>query len=179
LSSGRNRPAHDNQIRGFILEKGMKGCRRRRSAASSPARSIHGEIVWTGVVVPDALLPNVSGLKGTVRLPSPRPLRHLLGRMGRRRGFACTARANTYASTASSSAGHWRTQLGRRSSPTLETEIALRASGLAPCSPPDGRGKMAPEMISIVKRNNCGKALDNRRVSRDMHGGNGIRSNIT
>ena len=82
--------AHDGEIRGFILEKGMKGlsARRRSRASSSLRASITGEIVLDDVEVPeDALLPNVVRPQGAVRLPQPRPLRHFLGRDGRGRGL--------------------------------------------------------------------------------------------
>ena len=61
----------------------------------------------------------------------------------------------------------------------MQTEIALGLQASLRRRPPDGRGRSAPEMISMIKRNNCGKALDIARVARDIHGGNGIQADIT
>ena len=81
--------AHDNQIRGFVLEKGMKGLSAPKIKGKLSLRaSITGEIVMDGVVVPEsALLPNVSGLKGSVRLPQSCAVRDFVGSDGRRRGL--------------------------------------------------------------------------------------------
>ena len=168
---------HDNQIRGFILEKGMKGLSAPKIGGKlSLARLDHrrdrdGQRGGAGKrAAAQRLRP-----EGAVRLPQPRPLRHFLGRDGRGRRLHGTARGNTR-STASSSAGRWRRPSWcRRSSrtwrPTSRSacRLRLRVGRLM------DEGKMAPEMISIVKRNNCGKALDIARVARDMHGGNGIQ----
>ncbi len=79
-------------------------------------------------------------------------------------------------STASSSAGRWpATQLYQKKLADMQTEIALGLQGSLRVGRLMDEGKMAPEMISIVKRNNCGKALDIARQARDMHGGNGIQ----
>ena len=168
------------QIRGFVLEKGMKGLSAPKIDGKLSLRaSITGEIVMDGVDVPEEnLLPNVSGLQGPVRLPQPRPLRHLLGRDGRGRGLLAP-RARSTRSTASSSAGRWPPpSSSRRSSPTCRPRsrsACRRRCASAACST---RASVAPEMISLVKRNNCGKALDIARVARDMHGGNGIQTSI-
>ena len=169
--------AHDDQIRGFVLEKGMKGLSAPKIGGKLSLRaSITGEIVMDGVDraggEPAA---ERLGPQGPVRLPQPRPLRHLLGRAWARPRIAGTAPASTR-STASSSAGRSPPpSSSRRSSPTC------RPRSRSACRPSlrVGRlfdeGKVAPEMISLVKRNNCGKALDIARVARDMHGGNGIQ----
>jgi glutaryl-CoA dehydrogenase len=68
------------------------------------------------------------------------------------------------------------TQLFQKKLADMQTEIALGPAGRACGRTADGRGRFAPEMISIVKRNNCGKALDIARMARDMHGGNGIQA---
>ena len=129
-----------------------------------------------GVVVPEerAAAQRVRP-EGPVRLPQPRALRHLLGRDGRGGGLLAP-RARTTRSTASSSAGRSPQRSScRRSSPTCRprsrSACRLRCASAA-CST---RARCAPEMISLVKRNNCGKALDIARVARDMHGGNGIQ----
>jgi glutaryl-CoA dehydrogenase len=70
-----------------------------------------------------------------------------------------------------------QTQLFQKKLADMQTEIALGPAGLPARGAADGRGTAAPEMISIVKRNNCGKALDIARMARDMHGGNGIQEN--
>ena len=173
--------AHDNEIRGFVLEKGMKGLSAPKIGGKlSLARLDHrrDRDGRRGGAARSALLPNVSGPEGPVRLPQPRPLRHFLGRDGRRRGLLGTAPGSTR-STASSSTGRSpRRSSCRRSSPTC------RPRSRSGCRPRlrVGRlfdeGKMAPEMISLVKRNNCGKALDIARVARDMHGGNGIQQRV-
>ena len=169
--------AHDGQIRGFVLEKGMKGLSAPKIGGKLSLRaSITGEIVLDGVEVgEDALLPNVSGLEGPVRLPQPRPLRHLLGRDGRGRGLLAPRppiRARPQA--VRQAAGRARSST-RRSSPTCRRRSRLACRRSLRVGRLMDEGRMAPEMISLVKRNNCGKALDIARQARDMHGGNGIQ----
>jgi glutaryl-CoA dehydrogenase len=167
--------AQDNQIRGFILEKGMKGLSAPKIGGKLSLRaSITGEIVMDGVIVPEEnLLPNVLGPQRSVRLPQPRPLRHLLGRDGRRRGLLAPrapvrARPQAVQPAARRQPAHPEEARRHADRDRARLQGALRVGRLL------DEGKMAPEMISLVKRNNCGKALDIARMARDMHGGNGI-----
>lgn len=168
--------AHDNQIRGFVLEKGMKGLSAPKIGGKLSLRaSITGEIVMDGVEVgEDALLPNVSGLKGPFGCLNRARYGISWGVMGAAED--CWFRARQY--------GLDRKQFGRPLAATqlfqkkladMQTEIALGLQGSLRVGRIFDEGKMAPEMISIVKRNNCGKALDIARQARDMHGGNGIQ----
>jgi glutaryl-CoA dehydrogenase len=168
--------AHDNQIRGFILEKGMKGLSAPKIGGKLSLRaSITGEIVMEGVEVgEDALLPNVSGLKGPFGCLNRARYGISWGVMGAAED--CWHRARQY--------GLDRKQFGKplagmqlyqKKLADMQTEIALGLQGSLRVGRLMDAGKMAPEMISIVKRNNCGKALDIARQARDMHGGNGIQ----
>jgi glutaryl-CoA dehydrogenase len=168
--------AHDNQIRGFVLEKGMKGLSAPKIGGKLSLRaSITGEIVMDGVEVgEDALLPNVSGLKGPFGCLNRARYGISWGAMGAAED--CWFRARQY--------GLDRKQFGKPLAATqlyqkkladMQTEIALGLQGSLRVGRLFDEGKMAPEMISIVKRNNCGKALDIARQARDMHGGNGIQ----
>ncbi len=168
--------AHDNEIRGFILEKGMKGLSAPKIGGKLSLRaSITGEIVMEGVVVPEEnLLPNVSGLKGPFGCLNRARYGIAWGVMGAAED--CWQRARQYTLD--------RKQFGRPLAATqliqkkladMQTEIALGLQGALRVGRLFDEGRMAPEMISIVKRNNCGKALDIARTARDMHGGNGIQ----
>jgi glutaryl-CoA dehydrogenase len=168
--------AHDNEIRGFILEKGMKGLSAPKIGGKLSLRaSITGEIVMDGVEVSeDQLLPNVSGLKGPFGCLNRARYGISWGVMGAAED--CWHRARQY--------GLDRKQFGKPLAATqlyqkkladMQTEIALGLQASLRVGRLFDEGKMAPEMISIVKRNNCGKALDIARQARDMHGGNGIQ----
>ena len=114
------------------------------------------------------------GPRRSVRLPQHGALRHRLGRDGRRRVLLARARGNT-CSTASSSAGRSPpTSWCRRSSPTCRPRSRSACTARCALGRMLEQGKAAPPSISLMKRNNCGKALDIARVARDMHGGNGI-----
>ena len=114
------------------------------------------------------------GPRRPVRLPQHGALRHLLGRDGRRRVLLARARGNTR-STASSSTGRSPpTSSSRRSSPTCRPRSRSACAARCALGRMLEQGKAAPPSISLMKRNNCGKALDIARVARDMHGGNGI-----
>ncbi len=170
--------AHDNKIRGFILEKGMTGLSAPKIDGKLSLRaSITGEIVMDGVVVPEEnLLPNVSGLKGPFGCLNRARYGISWGVMGA--AEFCWHAARQYTLD--------RKQFGRplaanqliqKKLADMQTEIALGLQG----SLRIGRmldageiGDKAPEAISLMKRNNCGKALDIARTARDMHGGNGI-----
>jgi glutaryl-CoA dehydrogenase len=168
--------AHGNAIRGFVLDKSMNGLSAPKIGGKLSLRaSITGEIVMDGVVVPEAnLLPNVAGLKGPFGCLNRARYGIAWGVMGAAED--CWHRARQYTLD--------RQQFGRPLAATqliqkkladMQTEITL---GLQACLRV-GRlfddGKVAPEMISLIKRNNCGKALDIARAARDMHGGNGIQ----
>jgi glutaryl-CoA dehydrogenase len=168
--------AHDNQIRGFVLEKGMKGLSAPKIGGKLSLRaSITGEIVMEGVEVgEDALLPNVSGLKGPFGCLNRARYGISWGAMGAAED--CWFRARQY--------GLERKQFGKPLAATqlyqkkladMQTEIALGLQGSLRVGRLMDEHKFAPEMISLVKRNNCGKALDIARAARDMHGGNGIQ----
>ncbi|HVW55842.1 MAG TPA: acyl-CoA dehydrogenase [Rhizobiaceae bacterium] len=168
--------AHDNQIRGFVLKKGMKGLSAPKIEGKLSLRaSITGEVVMEGVEVgEEALLPNVSGLKGPFGCLNRARYGIAWGAMGAAED--CWFRARQY--------GLDRKQFGKplagmqlyqKKLADMQTEIALGLQGALRVGRLMDEHKFAPEMISIVKRNNCGKALDIARMARDMHGGNGIQ----
>jgi glutaryl-CoA dehydrogenase len=169
--------AHNNQIRGFILEKGMKGLSAPKIAGKLSLRaSITGEIVMQGVEVSEeALLPNVEGLKGPFGCLNRARYGISWGVMGAAED--CWHRARQYGldrkQFGKPLAG---TQLFQKKLADMQTDIALGLQGSLRVGRLMDRHLMAPEMISIMKRNNCGKALDIARHARDMHGGNGIQS---
>ena len=169
--------AHDNQIRGFILEKGMKGLSAPKIGGKLSLRaSITGEVVMDGVIVPEEnLLPNVSGLSGPFGCLNRARYGISWGAMGAAED--CFQRARQYTLDRKQFGRPLAaTQLVQKKLADMETEIALGLQGSLRVGRLMDEGKMAPEMISIMKRNNCGKALDIARVARDMHGGNGISS---
>jgi glutaryl-CoA dehydrogenase len=168
--------AHGGEIRGFVLEKGMKGLSAPKIGGKLSLRaSITGEIVMDGVEVPEsALLPDVSGLKGPFGCLNRARYGIAWGVMGAAED--CWMRARQY--------GLDRKQFGRPLAATqlwqkkladMQTEITLGLQAALRVGRLFDDGKMAPEMISLIKRNNCGKALDIARQARDMHGGNGIQ----
>jgi glutaryl-CoA dehydrogenase len=168
--------AHDNQIRGFILEKGMKGLSAPKIGGKLSLRaSITGEIVMDGVVVPEsALLPNVSGLRGPFGCLNRARYGIAWGVMGAAED--CMHRARQYTLDRKQfNRPLAATQLVQKKLADMETEITLGLQSVLRLGRLFDDGKMAPEMISLLKRNNCGKALDIARVARDMHGGNGIQ----
>jgi glutaryl-CoA dehydrogenase len=167
--------AHEGKIRGFVLEKGMTGLSAPKIGGKLSLRaSITGEIVMQNVEVgEDALLPNVSGLKGPFGCLNRARYGISWGALGA--AEFCWHAARQY--------GLDRKQFGRPLAQTqlyqkkladMQTEIALGLQASLRVGRLMDEAKAAPEMISIVKRNNCGKALDIARQSRDMHGGNGI-----
>ena len=168
--------AHDNKIRGFVLEKGMKGLSAPKIGGKLSLRaSITGEIVMDGVEVgEDALLPNISGLSGPFGCLNRARYGISWGAMGAAED--CWFRARQYGldrkQFGKPLAG---TQLFQKKLADMQTEIALGLQGSLRVGRLMDEHKFAPEMISIVKRNNCGKALDIARQARDMHGGNGIQ----
>jgi len=166
---------HDGAIRGFVLEKGMAGLSAPALHGKLSLRaSTTGEIVMAGVEVPeDALLPDVSGLKGPFGCLNRARYGISWGVMGAAED--CWHRARSYTLE--------RRQFGRplaqaqlvqKKLADMQTEIALGLQASLRVGRLMDAGRMAPEMISLIKRNNCGKALDIARTARDMHGGNGI-----
>ena len=167
---------HNNEIRGFILEKGMKGLSAPKIGGKLSLRaSITGEIVMDGVIVPeDNLLPNVSGLKGPFGCLNRARYGISWGVLGAAED--CWHRARQYTLDRQQFGRPLaQTQLVQKKLADMQTEITLGLQGSLRVGRLFDEGKAAPEMISIVKRNNCGKALDIARVARDMHGGNGIQ----
>ena len=166
---------HGGKIRGFILEKGMPGLSAPKVGNKLSLRtSITGEIVLDGVEVgEDALLPNVQGLKGPFGCLNRARYGISWGAMGA--AEFCWHAARQYGldrhQFGKPLAG---TQLFQKKLADMMTEISLGLQGALQVGRLMDEAKAAPEMISIVKRNNCGKALDIARMSRDMHGGNGI-----
>jgi len=167
--------AHGGRIRGFVLDKGMKGLSAPKIAHKLSLRaSITGEIVLEGVEVgEDALLPHVEGLKGPFGCLNRARYGIAWGAMGA--AEFCLRAARQYGLDRKQfNRPLAQTQLYQLKLANMETEIAL---GLQICLRV-GRlmenANAAPEMISIIKRNNCGKALEVARLARDMHGGNGI-----
>ncbi len=167
--------AHDGKIRGFVLEKGVKGLSAPKLKQKLSLRaSITGEIVMDGVEVPeDALLPNVSGLKGPFGCLNRARYGIAWGSMGA--AEACYHAARRYTLE--------RKQFGRPLAATqlvqlklanMVTEITLGLQAALRVGRRLDEGDLIPETISLIKRNNVGKALDIARIARDMHGGNGI-----
>jgi glutaryl-CoA dehydrogenase len=167
--------AHDGAIRGFVLEKGMKGLSAPKIGGKLSLRaSVTGEVVMEGVEVSeDHLLPNVSGLKGPFGCLNRARYGISWGALGAAED--CWLRARQYTLDRKQfDRPLAQTQLVQKKLADMQTEIALGLQASLRVGRLFDEGRMAPEMISLVKRNNCGKALDIARVARDMHGGNGI-----
>ncbi|ULB11121.1 acyl-CoA dehydrogenase [Cereibacter azotoformans] len=171
--------AHGGKIRGFVLEKGMKGLSAPKIGGKLSLRaSITGEIVMDSVEVgEEALLPGVEGLKGPFGCLNRARYGISWGVLGA--AEACLHAARQY--------GLDRKQFGRPLAQTqlyqlklanMMTDIALGAQASLRVGRLLDEANAAPEMISIVKRNNCGKALEAARHARDMHGGNGIQEDF-
>ena len=166
---------HGGAIRGFVLEKGMKGLSAPKIKEKLSLRaSITGEIVMDEVEVgEEALLPNVQGLKGPFGCLNRARYGIGWGSMGA--AEACYAAARQYTLD--------RKQFGRPLAANqlvqlklanMITEITLGLQAALRVGRRLEAGELIPEAISLIKRNNCGKALDIARIARDMHGGNGI-----
>ncbi|SDF60833.1 acyl-CoA dehydrogenase [Sulfitobacter delicatus] len=166
---------HDNKIRGFVLEKGMKGLSAPKIGNKLSLRaSITGEIVMDGVEVgEDALLPHVQGLKGPFGCLNRARYGISWGAMGAAE-FCWHASRQYGLDRKQFNKPLAQTQLFQKKLADMMTEISLGLQGSLQVGRLMDAANAAPEMISIVKRNNCGKALDVARMSRDMHGGNGI-----
>jgi glutaryl-CoA dehydrogenase len=167
--------AHDGKIRGFVLDKGTKGLSAPKITGKLSLRaSVTGEIVMKDVEVgEDALLPDAEGLKGPFGCLNRARYGIGWGVMGA--AEACWHAARQY--------GLDRKQFGKPLAQTqlfqlklanMQTEITLGLQAALRVGRLMDDAQAAPEMISLIKRNNCGKALDIARMARDMHGGNGI-----
>jgi glutaryl-CoA dehydrogenase len=168
--------AHGGDIRGFVLEKGMKGLTAPKIGGKLSLRtSITGEVVMDGVVVPESsLLPNVSGLKGPFGCLTRARFGIALGVMGAAED--CWHRARQYALDRKQFGRPLAaTQLVQKKLADMQTEITLGLHAALRVGRLLDQGQATPEMVSLVKRNNAGKALDIARLARDMHGGNGIQ----
>ena len=167
--------AHDGRIRGFILDKGMAGLSAPKIEGKLSLRaSTTGEIVMDGVEVgEDALLPYVQGLKGPFGCLNRARYGIAWGVMGS--AEFCWHAARTYGLERKQfDRPLAATQLYQKKLADMQTEITLGLQAALQVGRLMDKAQAAPEMISLIKRNNCGKALDIARVSRDMHGGNGI-----
>jgi glutaryl-CoA dehydrogenase len=165
----------DGEIRGYILEKGMKGLSAPKIEGKFSLRaSITGEIVMDDVFVPEEnLLPNVKGLKGPFGCLNKARYGISWGALGA--AEYCWHAARQYTLD--------RKQFGRPLAANqlvqlklvnMQTEITLGLQSVLRVGRLLDEGRATPEMISLVKRNSCGKSLDIARMARDMHGGNGI-----
>jgi glutaryl-CoA dehydrogenase len=169
--------AHGGGIRGFILERGMKGLSTPKIDGKLSLRaSITGEIVMQDVEIPEEnLLPGVSGLKGPFGCLNRARYGIAWGVMGAAED--CWHRARSYGLERKQFARPLaQTQLFQKKLADMQTEIALGLQAALRVGQLLDGGRESPEMISIIKRNNCGKALDIAREARDMHGANGIQS---
>jgi glutaryl-CoA dehydrogenase len=167
--------AHDGKIRGFIVERDTDGFSTPKIEGKVSLRaSVTGEIVLDDARVPDEnLLPDASGLSGPFGCLNKARYGIAWGTMGA--AEFCWHAARQYCLD--------RTQFGRPLAANqliqlklanMQTEITLGLQAALQVGRLLDAGQGAPEMVSLIKRNNCGKALDIARVSRDMHGGNGI-----
>jgi glutaryl-CoA dehydrogenase len=165
----------DNVIRGFVVERSTKGFSTPKIEGKLSLRtSVTGEIVLENCVVPEEnLLPNVKGLAGPFGCLNNARFGISWGAMGA--AEFCWHRARQYVLD--------RKQFGRplaanqlvqKKLADMQTEIALGLQGALRLGRMLEAGKASPPSISLMKRNNCGKALDIARLARDMHGGNGI-----
>jgi glutaryl-CoA dehydrogenase len=167
----------DGVIRGFVLEKGMEGLSAPKIEKKLSLRaSITGEIVMDDVFVSDDhLLPGVEGLKGPMGCLNNARYGISWGAMGA--AEACFEAARQYTLDRKQFGRPLaNTQLIQKKLADMHTEITLGLQGSLRVGRLRDEDRVAPEMISMMKRNNCGKALEIARVARDMHGGNGISS---
>ena len=165
----------DNAIRGFIVERGAKGFSTPKIEGKLSLRaSITGEIVLEDCVVPeDNLLPNVKGLAGPFGCLNNARYGISWGAMGAAE-FCCHAARQYVLDRKQFNRPLAANQLVQKKLADMQTEIALGLQGSLRLGRMLEQGKAAPPSISLMKRNNCGKALDIARMARDMHGGNGI-----
>jgi len=167
--------AHGGAIRGFVLDRGMAGLSAPKIKEKLSLRaSITGEVVMDGVEVgEDALLPNVEGLKGPFGCLNRARYGIGWGSMGA--AEACYAAARRYTLDRKQFGKPLAAnQLVQLKLANMVTEITLGLQAALRVGRRLEAGELVPETISLIKRNNCGKALDIARIARDMHGGNGI-----
>ena len=164
-----------NIIRGFILERGMKGLSTPKIEGKLSLRiSITGEVVMDDVFIPEEnLLPNVEGLKGPFGCLNKARYGIAWGALGAAEFCWHAARGYTLE----------RKQFGRplaanqliqKKLADMQTEITLGLQTVLRVGRLMDEGRASPEMVSMIKRNSCGKSLDIARLARDMHGGNGV-----
>lgn len=167
---------HDNEIRGFIIERGTKGLDAPKIEGKLSLRaSVTGEIVMDGVEIPEEnLLPNVKGLKGPFGCLNRARYGISWGTMGAAED--CWHRARQYTLDRKQFGKPLaQTQLIQKKLADMQTEIALGLQAALRVGRLLDEGLATPEMISLIKRNNSGKAIEIARHARDMHGGNGIQ----
>lgn len=167
--------AHGGKIRGFVLDKGTAGLSAPKIGGKLSLRaSTTGEIVMDGVEVgEDALLPHVEGLKGPFGCLNRARYGIAWGVMGA--AEYCWHAARQYGLDRHQfNRPLAQTQLFQKKLADMQTEITLGLQAALQVGRLMDQAAAAPEMISLIKRNNCGKALDIARMARDMHGGNGI-----
>jgi glutaryl-CoA dehydrogenase len=167
--------AHGNAIRGFVVERGTAGFSTPKIEKKLSLRaSITGEIVLENAEIPEEnLLPNVAGLKGPFGCLNRARYGIAWGAMGA--AEACFSAARQYTLDRKQFGRPLAaTQLVQKKLADMATEIALGLQGALRVGRLFEAGDIIPDVISLVKRNNCGKALDIARQARDMHGGNGI-----
>ena len=168
--------AHGGKIRGFVLERGMDGLSAPKIGGKQSLRaSTTGEIVMDGVEVGDeALLPHVQGLKGTFGCLNRARYGIGWGVMGA--AEFCWHAARTYGLDRKQFGKPLaQTQLFQKKLADMQTDIAFGLQAALRVGRLVDDARAAPEMISMIKRQNCGKALEIARMARDMHGGNGIQ----
>ena len=167
--------AHDNHIRGFVLDKGMKGLSAPKIGGKLSLRaSITGEIVMDDLFVPEEqMFPDIQGLKGPFGCLNRARYGIAWGVMGAAE-FCWHASRRYTLEREQFGRPLAATQLVQKKLADMQTEITLGLQAALRVGKLLDSGDYAPEMISMIKRNNCGKALDITRQARDMHGGNGI-----
>ncbi len=166
---------HGGKIRGFVLERGMAGLSAPKIKGKLSLRaSVTGEIVMEGVEVPEeALLPGVEGLRGPFGCLNRARYGISWGAMGA--AEYCWHAARQYTLDRKQFGRPLaQTQLVQKKLADMQTDIALGLQGSLRLGRMLDDGSASPELISLMKRNNCGRALDVARQARDMHGGNGI-----
>jgi len=165
----------DGVVRGFILEKGMEGLSAPKIKGKLSLRaSVTGEIVMQNVFVPEEnLMPNVAGLKGPMGCLNSARLGIAWGTLGA--AEACWHAARQYVLDRKQfNRPLASNQLIQKKLADMQTEISLALQAVLRATRLKEEGKLAPEAISLIKRNSCGKSLEIARTARDMLGGNGI-----
>ena len=167
--------AHDGRIRGFLLERGMEGLATPKIEGKFSLRaSVTGMIQMDDVFVPEAnLLPHAEGLAGPFGCLNRARYGIAWGAMGAAE-FCWHAARDYTLERRQFGRPLAQTQLVQKKLADMQTEIALGLQGALRLGRLMDEGRAAPELISLMKRNNCGKALDIARTARDIHGGNGI-----